>query len=275
LVAFADENGNINVKAVVRFITLVGIGLVCLIGGCNSYVQVDQGEAGLLLEMGRFTGTVLEPGPHFKIPFAQNVVNLSTQDVLHEVQTETFTSDLQPVTTKVAINYHLNTEHAGHVYGQYRKDWEKRVIDPSANDAMKAGTALFNLVDAVRHREDVRKHINDNLASKLAPYFTVTSTNIVDFQYSSDFKAAIERKQIAEQDAQTEQNKLAMVRYQAEQDTVRAVALARGIAIQAAAISTQGGADYVALKAIDKWDGQLPQQMIPGAAVPFLNLGGK
>ena len=52
----------------------------------------------------------------------------------------------------------------------------------------------------------------------------------------------------------------------------KAQADAEAIKIQAQAINSQGGADYVALQAIGKWNGVLPVQMIPGGAVPFINL---
>jgi uncharacterized membrane protein YqiK len=53
---------------------------------------------------------------------------------------------------------------------------------------------------------------------------------------------------------------------------VEATAEAEAIKIQAEAIQQQGGASYVNLKAVEKWDGHLPAQMIPGGALPFLNL---
>jgi hypothetical protein len=52
----------------------------------------------------------------------------------------------------------------------------------------------------------------------------------------------------------------------------QAEAEARAIKIQAEAITQQGGQDYVALKAIEKWNGILPTQMIPNATLPFINL---
>ena len=50
------------------------------------------------------------------------------------------------------------------------------------------------------------------------------------------------------------------------------MAEAEAIRIQANAINSQGGEDYVNLKAIEKWDGVLPTQFVPNAAVPFLTL---
>jgi len=51
-----------------------------------------------------------------------------------------------------------------------------------------------------------------------------------------------------------------------------ATADATAIAIQAKAVTSQGGKDYVQLKAIEKWDGHLPSQMVPGGAVPCIDL---
>lgn len=47
---------------------------------------------------------------------------------------------------------------------------------------------------------------------------------------------------------------------------------AEAIRIQAEAITSQGGAEYVQLQAIAKWNGTVPSTMVPGATVPFINL---
>ena len=79
-------------------------------------------------------------------------------------------------------------------------------------------------------------------------------------------------KVTAEQKALEEKNRLKQVEYQAEQKVATARAEAEAIRIKAKAVTQQGGKDYVQLKAIEKWDGALPAQMIPGATVPFMNL---
>ncbi len=69
-----------------------------------------------------------------------------------------------------------------------------------------------------------------------------------------------------------EKEKTVQVQEQANQKVIAATAEAERIKIQAQAINSQGGADYVNLKAVEKWDGKLPTQMIPNATVPFLQL---
>ena len=79
-------------------------------------------------------------------------------------------------------------------------------------------------------------------------------------------------KVTAEQNALAAKNKLEQVRFEAEQRISQAKGEAEAIRIQAQAITQQGGKDYVQLKAIEKWSGKLPDVMIPGATIPFLNL---
>jgi membrane protease subunit HflK len=50
-----------------RFL-LVPLGIAVVVGALTSYVQIEPDEVGVILRLGRFTGTV-EPGPHFRLPF--------------------------------------------------------------------------------------------------------------------------------------------------------------------------------------------------------------
>ncbi len=78
----------------------------------------------------------------------------------------------------------------------------------------------------------------------------------------------------AEQNALAAKNKLEQVKFEAEQRIAQAQAEAEAIRIQAEAIQNQGGAEYVNLKAIEKWDGKLPVYSL-GSATPFINLNAK
>lgn len=66
----------------------------------------------------------------------------------------------------------------------------------------------------------------------------------------------------AEQDALAAKNKLEQIKYEAEQRVVQATAEAESIRIQAQSISAQGGAEYVRLKWVEKWNGSLPTTML-------------
>jgi uncharacterized membrane protein YqiK len=56
----------------------------------------------------------------------------------------------------------------------------------------------------------------------------------------------------------TEKNKLERIKFEAQQKIEQSKAEAETIKIQANAIREQGGAEYIQLKWIEKWNGQLP-----------------
>jgi regulator of protease activity HflC (stomatin/prohibitin superfamily) len=93
-------------------------------------------------------------------------------------------------------------------------------------------------------------------------WIEVTALNIIDFQFSEDFNNAIEQKVKAEQEALTQKNKLEQVKYEAEQRVAQATAEAKAILIQAQAIQSNGGQNYVNLKWIEKWNGAVAQYQL-------------
>ena len=63
------------------------------------------------------------------------------------------------------------------------------------------------------------------------------------------------------------------VKTEADQRIAEAHGEAEAIRIQAKSIASQGGENYVALKAVEKWNGVLPKQYVPSSALPFINAG--
>jgi uncharacterized membrane protein YqiK len=58
----------------------------------------------------------------------------------------------------------------------------------------------------------------------------------------------------------------------AEADAIRLKGEAEASALQAKANALRENPSYVALTAAEKWDGKLPTTMVPGSAVPFVNV---
>lgn len=84
---------------------------------------------------------------------------------------------------------------------------------------------------------------------------SIEKADITDVSFSDSFTQAIEAKVTAVQQAEAAKNKLAQVQYEAQQKIETAKADAEAIRIQAQAINSQGGRDYVELKKVYQWDG--------------------
>src|SRR3990167_3646323 len=149
------------------------------------------------------------------------------------------------------------------------KKHEKGVIDPAIQESMKASTAKFTAEELITKREAVREEVKTLLVEKLRPHgIIIDEFNIIDFDFSSSFNAAIEDKVTAEQEALAAENRLEKVKFEAQQRIEEAKGKAEAINIEARAISTNP--QIIELRAIEKWNGTLPQ--VTGGAVPFINI---
>jgi regulator of protease activity HflC (stomatin/prohibitin superfamily) len=239
---------------------------------CNSIVIVNAGQRGVLLTWGAVTD-VRQEGLSFKIPFAQSVKSIDVKTVKLEVEALAYSKDIQTVNSKIALNYHLLPESVGTLYKEIGKDFENRIIAPAIQEAVKAVSAKYTAQELIEKRGEVKEGIKTQLTERLlSRNMIVDEVSIINFDFSLAFEQAVEAKQVAQQDALKAQNKLEQVKFEADQRVAQAQAEAEAIKIQAEAITQQGGEDYVNLKAVEKWNGVLPIQMIPNATMPFINL---
>jgi len=261
-------------KTVLWFIAGIIILVILLL--INPFVMISAGERGIVLNWRAVSDEVLGEGIHFRIPIKQKIEQLDVKTQKEEVETTSASHDLQMVSTKIALNYHLDPENVNNLWQNIGKEYKTRVIDPAIQEAVKAGTAKYTAEELVTKRPEVKEAIKIELKERLEQnYIMVDDFSIVDFQFSQGFDKAIEGKVRAEQDALAAKNKLEQVKFEAEQKVTTAKAEAEAIKIQAEAITSQGGKDYVNLQSVAKWDGKLPQYMIPDGTLPFINLDYK
>lgn len=257
------------------FMRIVGYGflaLVALIVIFGSFTVISAGDRGVVLRLGAIS-RVLEPGIHIKFPLIEGVEKITVQTQKEQVETDSASQDLQTVKATVAVNYNVAPDKVADLYRTIGDEYKIRVIDPAIQEAVKAATAKYTAEQLITQRPLVKEDILASLKSILSSKdITVSDVSITNFDFSPSFNQAIEAKVTAEQQALQSKNLLEQKKYEAEQTVVTAKAQAEAIRIQAEAITQQGGANYVQLEAIKKWDGKLPTSMIPGATVPFINL---
>ena len=263
-----EETTNNNKKIIISIVS--GLALLLFI---LSFTVVGAGKRGVVLRLGS-VNRVLDSGLHMKLPFPiETVKKMDVQIRKIETDSSAYSKDIQTVTAKIALNYHLQPESVGLLYAEIGRDYAIRLIDPAIQESVKAATAKFTAQELIEQRPKVKEEIKLILADRLqGKYITVDDFSIVNFDFSDVYETAVEAKQVAQQEALKAENDLTRIKVEANQRIAQAEAEAQAIRIQAQAITQQGGEDYVRLKAIEKWNGTLPTQFIPGMSVPFLNV---
>ena len=260
---------------------LIAVVIIILILGGALYVQgfarVPAGYRGVLLTWGKPEDKILGVGLNFIIPFVQNIELMNVQLQKAESSEDTATRDLQQVTTTVAVNFRLDPSKVNIIYSDLRQDYVSRVVKPNIEESLKAATALYTAEELISKRTEVKSALDDILAERLMIFdIEVVSVSLTDFQFSPSFKAAIEAKVTAEQQALEAKNKLEQIRYEAQQQIIQAealknatIAIAEGDAqaaiIEADAtaaaievITSQMTAEYAQYLWLTQWDGKLP-----------------
>jgi regulator of protease activity HflC (stomatin/prohibitin superfamily) len=250
---------------------------------------IDAGDRGIILTFGKPSTEIMQPGIHIKIPIVQSLVvySVRTQTISFDNKQGTgdnseysslfaASKDLQDVQIATVVNYHINEKDVLNIYQQYGDShtYQINILEPIIRNVVKATSAHYDANDLIGNRSEVVKEATQRLTEDFKDKNAVLDNlNIVNFQYSPQYSKAIEEKVTAQQNALTEQNKLVAVQFQAQQRIAQAKGEAEAIQIQVSAINQQGGANYVQLQAISKWNGQLPNFMMSGnGAIPFLDV---
>jgi regulator of protease activity HflC (stomatin/prohibitin superfamily) len=233
---------------------------------------VNAGQMGVVTRFGSVV-RIAGDGPHLKWPLVEHVTKMNIQTQKEQIEASSASKDLQSVTTEIALNYNIIPGSVGVLFRKIGTDYKARIIDPAIQEAVKASTAKYTAEELITKREALREDILLLLKQKLEQVYIIpTEVSITNFSFSESFDAAIEAKVTAEQNALQAKNKLQQVEFEAQQRIESAKAEAEAIRIQAQAITQQGGAEYVRLKSVEKWNGILPVYML-GDTVPFVTVG--
>jgi len=262
-------------KVPTRVMVIAGVILFILIF-FRPWVQVGAGQRGIVLDFGAVQKKVLDEGLHFRIPVMQEVVLMDVKVQKAETDAAAASADLQDVTSRVALNYHIVPDQANVVYQKIGIHFKERIIDPAILEVVKAVTAKYTAEELITKRPAVSEAMRRNLMDRLiVNNIAVDAFSIVTFSFSKVFTEAIESKQTAEQLALKAKRDLDRIKIEAEQKITTARAEAESLRLQRANISP----DLIELrkieanmKAIEKWNGILPQ-VTGGGAIPLIGLG--
>jgi regulator of protease activity HflC (stomatin/prohibitin superfamily) len=258
----------------VRMISLVVAAIIFIWTFLSFFFTIDAGERGVVLRFGAVKRVVAE-GIQWKIPFVENVVKMNIRVQKSTTKTEAASRDLQAVHTTLVLNINLQPEKVGEVYKHLKTAYAETVVDPIAKEGFKAAAARYTAEELISKRETLKNEVRDYLRNRLAPFgINVVELSITDFEFSPEFNRAIEAKQTAEQLALKAKRDLDRIKVEAQQKIATAQAEAEALRLQRQAVSPELvrlREVEAQMKAIDKWDGKLPN--VTGGAVPFISVG--
>lgn len=275
---------------------LAGVSLVGLTILGGSWYTVDQGERAVILRNGKIISTA-GPGLHFKLPLVDDADRISVQSLAQVYENvPTYSRDQQPATITLSVSFRIPEDQVDTVRSDYGSIGAvlSRLVDRKVNEQVKNVFGQFNAVTAIQDRSRLNNDVQTALQAAVKGPIIIEAVQIENIDFSDAYEASIEQRMLAEVEVQKiKQNaerekvtaEITVIQAQAQADSQLAKAKADAEAVrlrgdaEAEAIRAKGAAlrdnpALIGLVSAEKWDGVLPTQMVPGAAVPFVNVGG-
>jgi len=200
---------------------VVGLALLVIVAAVvifSSYAIVDPGHRGVVIMLGKVEDRSLSEGFHLILPpVVRRVVQVDVRTKKLEVTTEAASSDLQIMDITAALNYHPDPMNVSKLYREVGTDYESVIIAPALQEAIKAATAQLRVENILGERAKLKSTIVESLAERLRKNdLLIDQLSLANIEFSPEFNAAIEKKQVAEQEALQKEYELQSAEKQAE-----------------------------------------------------------
>jgi len=258
-----------------RKLTALPFLLVVAVVAFESITIVPPGNVGVQVTLGKTNlDNVLTEGVTFVNPIS-SVKNVNVQLQRAELEGQSAgTKDMQNVHTDIVVNYRLTPAMVPTIYKEFGLNVSDKVLGPAISESFKTVTGQYTSEELILKREEVSSKILERLQAKVTPFdITVSNISLVNFGFSKAYQDAIDQKMIATQSKLKAEQDLQRIEVEAKSRIAQADGEAKAIKIQAEAIQSNGGAAYVQLQWIEKWNGKMPDTVVNGTQGMMLNMG--
>ncbi|MEK7573261.1 MAG: prohibitin family protein [Patescibacteria group bacterium] len=211
--------------------------------------RVDYGNVGIIKTFGSITSIRTEAGLVLIVPWQDfEQENVQTQSLLTEGTCydgrfpncyEAFSIDSNDVFIVGVLNFHVDPQNVRALRVNIGPNYKEKVVLPRINQILKDETVKFKAVNVAPNREKIRAAVRDRLTVELAKDgIAVEDFLLQNIDFRDEFKQAVEKKAIADQEAEAAERQVAVAEAQAAQVAATAQGAADKLRIEA-----QGRAD--------------------------------
>uniref|UniRef100_A0A1I8IRN2 Prohibitin n=1 Tax=Macrostomum lignano TaxID=282301 RepID=A0A1I8IRN2_9PLAT len=193
---------------------------VATYGAYNSFFTVETGHRAILFSrIGGLKDEQLREGLHFRIPWLHRPIIYDIRSKPRQISSPTGSKDLQTVNITLRVLCRPDASDLQNLYRRLGPNYDERVLPSIVNEVLKAVVAKFNASIAANPQELNGTGSRFNVI--------VDDVSITDLSFSQVYAAAVEAKQIAQQEAQraqfTQERQQKVVQAEGEAEAARLI----------------------------------------------------
>jgi prohibitin 2 len=273
-----------------RIVLGLAIGVPALILFFSVFRIIPAGHMGVKVLFGQVDPVPLREGLNVVLNPLYDIVVMDGRVGKHVAKYDAASKDLQAVHVEMVLNVRLSPDRAPDVYRSIGLDYSAVIIDPAAQEVLKANTATHNAAEILLRRPAIRADVQRELTAWLAKYgIELKEASLANIRFDQAYEKAIEAKE-----QKAEQKRYELIQAQRQAEIIAAAAKGRGDAAReeangvAEATRIKGDAEatyntrvsssltptLIQQQHLSKWDGRRPQYSFGGNAVPLVQIPG-